>query len=643
MLKLRELSLQRGGKPLLEQVSLTIHSGQKVGFIGANGTGKSSLFAILQGDLQADSGALDYPPHWQIAHVAQETPAVSRSALDFVIDGDRELRALEAQLEYAEQQHQASQIGELHAHMAAIDGYSAEARASRLLNGLGFQQHELQKPVAEFSGGWRVRLNLGQALMCRSDLLLLDEPTNHLDLDAVIWLEQWLRAYQGTMLLISHDRDFLDRVVDSIAHLEHRNIKLYTGGYSAFEEQRAAHLAQQQAAFMKQRREREHLQKFIDRFRAKASKARQAQSRLKTLSRMEELAPAHFDSPFGFAFPAPAKLPNPLLTLDRIDAGYGASDPNVKPILRQLSLTLQPGIRLGLLGPNGAGKSTLIKTLAGLLPPCQGERLEGLGLSVGYFAQHQLEQLRPDWSCLRHLQNLDAQASEQAIRDFLGGFGFVGEQALAPVEPFSGGEKARLALAMLVWLRPNLLLLDEPTNHLDLDMRRALSLALQDYEGALILVSHDRHLLRSSCDEFLLVYGGTAKPFTGDLDDYRRWLEQANSERGTDNSESGGVNSAQNRREQKRQEAQRRNQLASLRRPLEQAVRKLEQQIEKSQQRLAELERELAAPELYESAHKTRLKTLLQEQGEQRRTLDELENRWLELQEELETIAATAT
>ena len=632
MLTLRRLSLQRGGKALLEGVSLIIGPTQKVGLIGANGSGKSSFFSLLQGQLQADSGDLELPPRWVIAHVAQETPAVARTALDFVIDGDSELRQLEAELQHAEQSHNASQLAELHARIAAIDGYSAGARASRLLAGLGFRQADLNRPVAEFSGGWRVRLNLAQALMRRSDLLLLDEPTNHLDLDAVIWLEQWLRGYSGALLLISHDRDFLDRIVDTIAHIEHRQINLYSGNYSAFEEQRAARLSQQQAAFVRQQRERERLHRFIDRFRAKATKARQAQSRLKALSRMEQLAPAHFDSPFDFQFPAPEKLPHPLLSLERVSVGYS----NSATVLQQVSLTLQPGARWGLLGPNGAGKSTLIKTLADLLKPIAGERLEGLGLRIGYFAQHQLEQLRPDWHPAQHLQQLNPSASEQTIRDFLGGFGFTGEQALAPVAPFSGGEKARLALAMLVWLRPNLLLLDEPTNHLDLEMRRALSVALQEYQGALVLVSHDRHLLRSSCDEFLLVHGGKVQTFTGDLDDYRRWLEQVNSERGF--APTNNASPAQARREQKRQQAEQRNQLAGLRRPLEQALRKLEQQMEHSQQRLSTLDHELTQPGVYDEANKNKLKALLQEQGEQRRRLEDMENRWLELQEEIEAV-----
>lgn len=635
MLKLTELSLQRGGKVLLDHVSLTIHAGQKVGLIGANGSGKSSLFELLQDRLHADSGDYSRPAKLQIAHVAQETPALERSALDFVIDGDQPLRQLLTQLEQAYQTAQADQIAELHNQLEAIDGYSAEARASRLLAGLGFKQAELGQAVKAFSGGWRVRLNVAQALMCRSDLLLLDEPTNHLDLDAVIWLEQWLRRYPGTLVLISHDRDFLDQVTNIIVHLEHQKLRLYTGNYSAFEEQRAAQLIQQQAAFEKQQRQREHLQGFVDRFRAKASKAKQAQSRLKTLSRMQQLMPAHYDSPFSFAFPEPEKLPNPLLMLDKIQIAYSPE----QIILNNLSLTLQPNRRIGLLGPNGAGKSTLIKTLANLLTPNQGERVEGQGLSIGYFAQHQLEQLRPDWSPLRHLQQLTPDATEQALRNFLGGFGFLGDQALAQVEPFSGGEKARLALALLVWLKPNLLLLDEPTNHLDLEMRRALSIALQDYQGAIILVSHDRHLLRSSCDDFLLVYGGKVEVFNGDLDDYRRWLDKANA--AADNTgKSQTANATPDRKQQKRLDAEQRKQLSNKRRPIEQALRKLEQKLEKSQSRLDSLASELTEPSLYDEANKQTLKQLLQEQGELKRSHDDLESDWLALQEELEAITA---
>ena len=634
MLKLRQLSLQRGGKVLLEGVSLNISATQKIGLIGANGSGKSSFFALLQGELQADSGNFERPLQLNIAHVTQETPALGQAALDFVVDGDTELRQLEADAQSAERAQNAVKLSAAHDRIAAIDGYRANARAARLLSGLGFKQTDLNRPVTEFSGGWRVRLNLARALMRRSDLLLLDEPTNHLDLDAVIWLELWLRSYPGTLLLISHDRDFLDRTVDTIAHIEHRQITLYSGNYSAFEEQRATRLLQQQAAFIRQQRERERLHRFIDRFRAKATKARQVQSRLKALSRMDELAPAHFDSPFDFQFPPPEKLPNPLLSLKHVSVGYSASTDQA--VLRQVSLTLQPGARWGLLGPNGAGKSTLIKTLAALLQPTAGERLEGLGLRIGYFAQHQLEQLRSDWNAAQHLQNLSPNASEQSIRDFLGGFGFAGEQALGPVAPFSGGEKARLALAMLVWLRPNLLLLDEPTNHLDLEMRRALSLALQEYQGALVLVSHDRHLLRSSCDEFLLVHGGKIKMFPGDLDDYRGWLEQTNNAK---SSTATNLSTAQIRREQKRQEAERRNQIAALRRPMEHASRKLEQQIDRIQQRLNQIDRELAQASVYEEINKNRLKVFLQEQGEQRRQLEELENRWLELQEEIEAVS----
>ena len=509
MLTLRQLSLQRGGKPLFENVSLTVYPGWKVGVIGANGSGKSSLFALLRDELHPDIGDLDLPPRWTVAHVAQETPALPAPALEFVLDGDAELRQIERDLQAAEVAHDGARQAELHAHFDAIDGYSARARAGKLMSGLGFATDQLERPVAEFSGGWRVRLNLARALMCRSDLLLLDEPTNHLDLDAVLWLEQWLRGYPGTLLLISHDRDVLDNVADHIAHIDQHRITLYPGHYTAFEEQRAARLALQQAAYEKQQREITHLESFIARFRAKATKARQAQSRIKALERMERIAAAHVDSPFEFGFAAPERLPNPLLAVEKVAAGYGE-----RQVLDRVDLVIGPGTRLGLLGPNGAGKSTLIKLLAGMLRPLAGRIEIGQGLAIGYFAQHQLEQLRPDWSALRHLQQLDERASEQELRNFIGGFGFHGDRALDPVAPFSGGEKARLALALLVWQRPNLLLLDEPTNHLDLDMRHALTLALQDYQGALIVVSHDRHLLRTVTDEFLLVGKAGRNPST---------------------------------------------------------------------------------------------------------------------------------
>ncbi|MCG6936421.1 MAG: ATP-binding cassette domain-containing protein, partial [Proteobacteria bacterium] len=503
MLTFSNLALRRGPRLLFEQASFTIHTGNKVGLTGANGTGKSSLFSLILGTLQADEGSVDLPPRTVIAHVAQETPAVDQAAIDYVLDGDRELRQLQARLHTAEQDNQGEQQAHLHESLANIDAYTAPSRAARLLSGLGFSTDQHQLPVNHFSGGWRMRLNLAQALMCRSDLLLLDEPTNHLDLDAVLWLEEWLLRYPGTLLLISHDRDFLDRSVDHIAHIEQQQLNLYSGNYSAFETQRAAQLTQQQAAYIKQQEEIAHMQAFVDRFRAKATKAKQAQSRLKALERMTQIAPAHVDSPFHFQFPAPDKLPRPLLSLDTIEFGYTEA-----PLLERVSFSLNPGDRIGLLGPNGAGKSTLIKILAGELAPRTGTREPAKHLRLGYFAQHQLEQLHPEESALTHLRRLDPQASEQHLRNYLGGFDFQGDRVTEPVAPFSGGEKARLVLALLVYQKPNLLLLDEPTNHLDLEMRLALSTALQDFEGAMVIVSHDRHLLRTVTDQFYLVHDG---------------------------------------------------------------------------------------------------------------------------------------
>ena len=633
MLTLSQLSLQRGGKLLLDHVSLTVHPGWKVGLIGANGSGKSSLFALLRGELVPDAGDVAYPPRWVIAHVAQETPALATPALSHVLDGDAELRQIERELHAAEQRHDGAALAEWHARFDAIDGYSAPARAGKLMAGLGFAADQVSRPVAEFSGGWRVRLNLAQALMCRSDLLLLDEPTNHLDLDAVLWLEQWLRAYPGTLLLISHDRDVLDHVTDRIAHIEQQRIALYSGNYAAFEDQRAARLALHQAAYVKQQREIAHLENFITRFRAKATKARQAQSRIKALERMERIAAAHVDSPFAFRFAEPGRLPDPLLVVDKAAVGYGS-----RPVLEQVRLTLRPGVRWGLLGPNGAGKSTLIKLLAGLLPPLTGRVEVGMGLTVGYFAQHQLEQLRPDWSVLHHLRQLDSRATEQQLRDFIGGFGFNGDRVLEPVAPFSGGEKARLALALLVWQRPNLLLLDEPTNHLDLEMRHTLTLALQDYQGALIVVSHDRHLLRTVTDEFWLVAEQQVQLFEGDLEDYRDWLNQR--QRADDGlepaSRATAVNPAHQRRQQKRQEAEQRQQLAVKRQPLERRLRELDQRLEKLHAQQVDLQTALLDADLYQEAGKPRLKQLLSDKAQVDRELGDVESWWLEVQEQLE-------
>ncbi|MGB5465626.1 MAG: ATP-binding cassette domain-containing protein, partial [Sedimenticolaceae bacterium] len=519
MLQFDNVSLRRGPRLLFEGASFQIHPGKKTGLTGANGTGKSSLFALVLGGLSSDQGRVTHPADWVIAHVAQETPSTQRAALEYVLDGDTRLRRLQTQLATAEQADDGAGIAQLHSELEHIGGYQANSRAASLMSGLGFRTQDEARPVSSFSGGWRMRLNLAQALMCRSDLLLLDEPTNHLDLDAVIWLESWLQQYSGTLLLISHDRDFLDRVCDQILHIEHARATLYSGNYSAFEHIRAQQLANQQAAYEKQQREVAHMHGFVERFRAKATKARQAQSRLKALERMETIAPAHVDSPFHFSFRPPLKNPHPLLRLDGCAAGYAG-----KAVIGRATLALNPGDRIGLLGPNGAGKSTLIKLLAGALAPLEGEREAARHLAIGYFAQHQLEQLQPGHSPLDHLQQVDPQASEQSMRDYLGGFGFVGDKALEAVAPFSGGEKSRLVLALLVYQRPNLLLLDEPTNHLDLEMRQALATALQEFDGAMVVVSHDRHLLRLTCDQLLLVHSGRVEEFADELDAYASWL-----------------------------------------------------------------------------------------------------------------------
>ena len=641
MINFKAVALRRGQRVLFEDASFTIHKGEKIGITGANGTGKSSLFAAMLGRLQAETGEISMPPGLEIAHVAQETPASARSALDYALDGDRELRAVQAELEAAEAGGDGVQVAQLHARLDAIGGYEATARAARLLRGLGFEPGDERRAVAEFSGGWRMRLNLAQALMCRSDLLLLDEPTNHLDLDAVLWLQEWLSRYPGTLLLISHDRDFLDDLASHILHLEQRTATLYTGNYSAFEVRRAEILAQQQAAADRQQREIAHIRSFVDRFRAQATKARQVQSRIKALGRMELVARAQADSPFRFSFPEPEKQPSPLLKLDDVAVGYGDGTDGKKPILTGAKLTLNPGDRIGLLGPNGAGKSTLVKLLAGMLAPLSGIRLPAQELRVGYFAQHQLEQLDPENSPLGHFQKLDPRATEKDLRAFLGGFGYSGDQALAPVAPFSGGEKARLALALIVYRKPNLLLLDEPTNHLDLQARDALSLALQEYAGALVLVSHDRYLLRTVSDDLWLVADGRLESFDGDLDDYRTWLSQrrnaASSPEASAPSDFGdAAKPAASRKDQRRNDAERRRQL----KPLKDALQRVELRLEKLSAENRTLEQLLADPVLYQAESKARLQTLLLEKAGLEKSLADTETEWLEAGEALE--AATA-
>ncbi len=631
MLNLVNLSLRRGRELLLADATVTVHAGERVGLVGANGTGKSTLFALIRGELSADQGECSLPASLVLAHVAQHTPADSRPALDYVLDGDAELRRIEQQIAEAETAGEGSRLGELHGRLEQIGGYSARSRAAQLIHGLGFPPGDEFRPVTDFSGGWRMRLNLGQALMCRSDLLLLDEPTNHLDLDAVLWLQDWLRSYPGTLLLISHDRDVLDAVCGRILHLEHQQLFDYTGNYTEFERQRAEQLQQQQSAHEKQQREIAHIEKYVRRFRAQANKARQAQSRLKALERMETIAAAHVDSPFRFSFRTPRVLPRPLMVLRDGAVGY-----NDTPLLHDLNLNLQPGDRIGLLGRNGAGKTTLLRLLAGEQALLAGEQTPAQQLEIGYFAQHQVEQLDPAASPLLHLQRLDPRAREQELRNYLGGFGFQGDMATAACAPFSGGEKARLVLALLVYQRPNLLLLDEPTNHLDLDMRQALSVALQDFEGALVVIAHDRHLLRTTTDRLMLVSSGRLTEFDGDLDDYARWLADArrgsSANGNTDTARMPAAASAGERRHRRKQAAQRRKELA----PLRQAVQKLEREQQTLSEEQKTLNTRLADPELYDAGRGDELQALLQQQGKIQQRLEQLEEDWMERMQQLE-------
>ncbi len=629
MINIRAMALMRGGKPLLQDTSLSIFPGHHVGLVGRNGTGKSSLFALLRGELQVEQGSCDLPSQWRIASVKQETPALQRSAIDYVLDGDTELRTLEQRLAQAEADHDGVAIGALHDQLATISGYDANARAASLLDGLGFSQAQINQPVAAFSGGWRMRLNLAQALIARADLLLLDEPTNHLDVDAIFWLEDWLKRFPGTLIVISHDRDFLDAVAEQIIHIDHQTATSYSGNYSSFERQLSERLAQQQAQFDKEQAQRKHLQAYIDRFRYKASKARQAQSRIKALERLTSAAPLLAESGFQFSFREPLALPNPLLTLARVQAGYGD-----KVVLRDIKFNLVPGSRIGLLGRNGAGKSTLVKLLAGELKAQAGVVELSSGVRLGYFAQHQLELLDVNASPLLHLQRLDEQASEQQLRDFIGGFGFSGDQALSQVGPMSGGEKARLVLALIVYQRPNLLLLDEPTNHLDSTMREALVYALQDYQGAMVIVSHDRHLLRTTVDEFYLVANQQVQPFAGDLDDYHDWLKQHVAQPLASSATQNA--SAPSRKDEKREAAQRRQAL----KPLKDALQKAEQAMTKHEQALAVVTAQLGDNDIYDAARKAQLTQLLAQQAQLQQQLEQAELVWMDAAEALQQAEA---
>ena len=626
MIQISNLTLRHGPEPLLVGAEATIFPGHKVGLIGANGAGKSSLFSLFLGRLPADDGEFSIPGDWTVSFMDQEIIELDRPAIEFVIDGDRRLRKAEADLVRAEDGGDGEAIGRAHAALDDAGGYTARARAGSLLNGLGFEAEEHQQALKAFSGGWRIRLSLARALMSPSDLLLLDEPTNHLDMETVIWLEEWLRQYAGTLVLISHDRDFLDNVVGSVIHIENLKLNSYSGGYTDFERQRAERMAHQQAAFSRQQREMAHMQKFIDRFRAKATKAKAAQSRIKALERMEKVAPAHADSPFDFSFPEPPRASNPLVNLDRVDLGYGDT-----VVLRQLKLGIAPGDRIGLLGLNGAGKSTLVRALAGDLAPLAGTLTITRNLNIGYFAQHQIEQLDLEASPLLHMQRIAPDKSEQPLRNFLGGFDFSGDMATGPVGPLSGGEKSRLVLAMLVWRAPNLLLLDEPTNHLDLDMRHALTMALQGFEGAVITVSHDRHLLASTVDDYWLVANGAVTRFDGDLDDYRRWLADQGAH--SRSNESSGSHTAQSRREQRRDQAAWRARV----KPLQNRVDRLTRQIDETGREMARIEKDLADPSLYEDQQQVQMQSLLDKQQALRQRHDQLEGEWMEAEQALES------
>lgn len=631
MITFSDIQLLRGGKPLLDQASATLHPGDKIGLVGKNGCGKSTLFALIKDELSIDAGSFSKPAHWEMAWVAQETPALERTAIEYVIDGDREYRGLEDQLQKAEVADNGTLVAEIHGKIETIGGYSIKARAAELLDGLGFSQEQMTWNLTQFSGGWRMRLNLAQALLCRSDLLLLDEPTNHLDLDAVMWLERWLQTYPGTLVLISHDRDFLDPIVNRIVHVENQKLNEYTGNYSSFENQRAQKLILQQAMYQKQQKQMAHMQSYIDRFRYKASKARQAQSRIKALEKMEQVLPAQFDNPFSFEFREPDALPNPIMMMDEVSAGY---DDNL--ILEKIRLNLVPGSRIGLLGRNGAGKSTLIKLLSGELKQQGGELSYSQGVKIGYFAQHQLETLHPEETPLQHMMQIAPKHTEQQLRDYLGSFGFQGEKALDKVAPFSGGEKARLVLALLVWQKPNLLLLDEPTNHLDLDMRQALTFALQTFEGAMVIVSHDRYLLRATTDDLYLVHDRQVAPFDGDLNDYYKWLtEQQKVERKEAQAQAptkDGANSAAAKKEQKRKEAEFRKLTAPIRKKLIQ----FEKQMDKLTLALEGAEQQLSDTSLYEAENKAKLNEVLALQASSKSQLEEVEMDWMSTQEELE-------
>ena len=614
MLSFNNLSLRRGTNLLFEDVSFTVHRDNKVGLVGANGTGKTSLFKMIQGEIDSDEGDFKYPPDLKIACLAQEVPGTDELALSYVMSGDLKLLEIQNSITKAENEQDYGALGELHSQFEDHDGFTAKSRAEQLLVGLGFSEEEFSKPLKDFSGGWRVRLNLAKTLMQPADLLLLDEPTNHLDLDAIIWLGNWIKSFKGAMLLISHDREFLDECVGFIAHLHNSTIELYKGNYSQFEIRKAARLAELESNYNKQQREISHMQDFIRRFKAKATKARQAQSRIKALERMELIAPAHIDSPFQFTIPETEKISNPLIVLEDADLGYSDA------IINKVKIAFRPGDRIGLLGVNGAGKSTFVKSLKGDLQLLQGNKIEGKNLKIGYFSQHQVDDLMLDKSPIDHLAKVEKKVTESEIRNFLGGFNFRGDKAKDVIKNFSGGEKARLALTIIAFQRPNLLLMDEPTNHLDMDMRQALTVALQDFSGAIVLISHDRHLLANTVDEFLIINEGKIERFNGDLLDYRKMILQG-PHKESSKSKKDNEDKVKDRKDLKKIKTQ---------------ILAIEKTLKRLNRKLAETQGFLNSPELYNDSSKMNLHDLLRDQVNLDAEIKSTEEEWLELNEELE-------
>ena len=620
MLSFTNLALRRGPNLLFEDASFVIHRDKKVGLIGSNGAGKTSLFKMITGELDVEEGYLDYPHDLRISYLAQEVPGTDEVAVQYVLEGDKQLIEIQEKIRSAEENERFDELGELHAIFNSMDGHAALSKAEQLMVGLGFSQEDLKKTVKDFSGGWRVRLNLARTLMQPSDLLLLDEPTNHLDLDAIVWLADWIKSFKGALILISHDREFLDECVNTIAHIHHQAIELYTGNYSQFEEVKALRLAEQAATFKKQQREIAHMQDFVRRFKAKATKARQAQSRVKALERMEVIAPAHVDSPFHFSIPQSDKISDPLLTLDDATLGYSS------PVLENINLSLHPGDRIGLLGPNGAGKSTLMKSLVASIPLLDGHRFEGGNLKLGYFSQHQVDDLDLSKTAYQYIQQLDPEKTEQQVRTYLGGYDFKNDKVKDSIKLFSGGEKARLALAIIAYQKPNLLLMDEPTNHLDMEMRQALTMALQSFGGAILLISHDRHLLANNVDQFLLVEDGSIGEFDGDLNDYSlRILKNLNKSHPRKSSNAKDLTPGAHRQLEQKKIKQFKSEIHSA-----------EKRLKRLQEKIADVEGILQSPETYDGDFQDDLHDLIRNQTELKAEIEEVEQIWLNLNEQLE-------